>query len=175
MHCHTRRVELTDGIVLLRPLRPQDAADHHAGQDMEMVDAFEFPGFPPLEEVAAFIERTKVEWATEGGPRNWGVWTAEGWRLLGNVEVHWLDDGRLNLSYAIFPTWRRRGFAVRACRLALGYARDEMGATQATILVKEGNVASVCVAEALGAHRVGEETAKTGTTMVVLELDLAKG
>jgi RimJ/RimL family protein N-acetyltransferase len=67
---------------------------------------------------------------------------------------------------------RRRGFAVRACRLALGYARDEMGRGTATVRVKESNVASVRVAQALGAHRVGEETAETGTTMVVLELDL---
>jgi RimJ/RimL family protein N-acetyltransferase len=136
-----------------------------------MIEAFEFPGYASLVEVVAFIERTQVEWATDGAPRNWGVWTADGSRLLGNVQVHWLDDGRLNLSYAIFPMWRRRGFALRSSRLALGYARDELGASIGTIRVKENNLASLRVAEALGARQVGQETAQT-RTLIVFEVDL---
>jgi len=165
-------VVLGDGQIELRPLRPEDAEAHKACEDEEQIRAFEFPGPAPIQNVISAIEDRQESWAAGGPVRNFGVWLASTHALVGNVEVRGEGDGRVNLSYLVFPAWRRRGIATWAARLALDYAAAEMGATIAKIAVLASNPASQGVARALGAVPVGREGSAAGGTLIVFELTL---
>ena len=84
-----------------------------------------------------------------------------------------LDDREVNLSYVVFPTWRRLGIATRASRLALSYGRHALGATAAVIKVLDGNTASLGVARRLGAVEAGSEPSDAGGRFIVLRLALS--
>ena len=101
-----------DGI-FLRPLRQADATAHHAGEDDAQLRGFEFPGPASLARVEAAIAEWRWSWATSGPVRNFGIWSAATGGLVGNVEVRVLDGNEVNLSYLVFPEWRRRGVATR--------------------------------------------------------------
>jgi RimJ/RimL family protein N-acetyltransferase len=165
-------VELADGVIALRPLRPADAEAHKAGEDAEQLRAFEFPGPAPMDNVVAAIHRWQESWRTGGDARNFGIWLADGGTLVGNIEVRLIGDGRVNLSYVVFPAWRRQGIATRAARLALAYAAADLGATTARIAILDTNSASMGVARRLGAVRVGTERSEAGGTLIVYELAL---
>ena len=165
-------MELSGDGVVLRPLTVADAPAHKAGEDIEQIRAFEFPGPAPLERVEDAIRGFMESWATGGPARNFGIWDAASGALIGNVEVRVLEPGRVNLSYSVWPDWRGQGVATRASQLALAYAREELDARVAVIKVLHDNDASLRVAHALGATRVGEAPSDGGSTFVVFELPL---
>jgi RimJ/RimL family protein N-acetyltransferase len=160
---------LTGEGLVLRPLTPADAVAHHAGEDDAQIEAFEFPGPAPIGNVVAAIERWQTSWATGGPVRNFGVFRATDDRLCGNVEVEILGDRTVNLSYVVFPEFRRRGVATAAARLALGYAATDLGASRVRITVAEGNLASIGGARALGLRTSTSERSETGRTRLVFE------
>jgi RimJ/RimL family protein N-acetyltransferase len=167
-------IELRDGVIVLRPLRPEDAPVHQAGEDEEQISAFEFPGPASLDDVRGAIDRWQQDWRSGGPVRNFGIWLPDGRTLIGNVEVRLLDEDEVNLSYLVFPAWRRRGVATRSARLALHYAASAMGAGTARIAMLETNRASIGVARALGARQVGTEPSETGATQLVFEVPLSR-
>ena len=165
-------VVLTADGIELRPLTRVDALAHKAGEDEEQIAAFEFPGPAPIENVLAAIDAWQVSWS-EGGPvRNFGIWESGTGRLCGNVAVRLIADRLVNLSYTVFPEFRRRGLATRSARLVLEYAAREMGAVTAHIKVLTWNEASLAVARALGGREIGREPSDADGTFVVFEVSL---
>jgi RimJ/RimL family protein N-acetyltransferase len=160
---------LTGEGLVLRPLTPADAVAHHAGEDDAQIEAFEFPGPAPIGNVLAAIERWQTSWASGGPIRNFGVFRAADDQLCGNVEVELLGDGWVNLSYVVFPEYRRRDIATAAARLALGYAATELGASRVRVKVLDGNLASIGVARALGLGTSTSERSEAGRTRLVFE------
>jgi hypothetical protein len=73
-----------------------------------------------------------------------------------------LDLEEVNLSYVVFPPFRRQGVALRASRPALDYAASELGASRVVIKMLFGNTASGNLAIRLGATYSNEETSDTG-------------
>lgn len=169
---HNRAVELRSAGLVLRPLTAEDAPAYKAGEDSAQIAAFEFPGPAPLENVLAAIDRWQESWARRGPVRNFGIWDPTGDVLVGNVEVRADDDGSVNLSYLVFPPFRRRGVATRACRVAIAYAATAFEATTARIRVLDWNEASLAVARSLGALQVGVERSDAGGRFLVFELGL---
>ncbi|MET1001004.1 MAG: GNAT family N-acetyltransferase [Acidimicrobiia bacterium] len=165
-------VELHGDGIVLRPLIVSDAEAHNAGEDIEQIRAFEFPGPAPIERVRDAIGFWQESWAGDGSCRNFGIWDATTGALVGNVEVRLLAPGRVNLSYSVWPEARRRGIATRAARLALVYARDTLDARTAVVKVLTDNDASLGVARKLGATEVGTEPSPGGATFTVFELPL---
>jgi RimJ/RimL family protein N-acetyltransferase len=165
-------VELTDGVVRLRGVTPDDVDGWMAGEDEEQTRWFEFPGPAPRENVEQAIRGWASSWETGGFVRQWGICEAGRDQVVGGVEVHDLGGQEVNLSYVVFPPARRRGLATRAARLALGYAATGMGARVAVLRVLEGNEASLGVARRLGAVDSGREPSERGGRFVVLRLDL---
>ena len=163
---------VSGGGLVLRPLAPGDAAEHLAGQDAAQVAAFEFPRWSTITDVSAAIERWRASWAAGGPTRNFGVWDAASGALAGNVEVTTVGYRLVNLSYTVFPAWRRRGVATRASRLALGYGAGALGATRATIGALVENEASLGVIRALGAEGTGTRPSSTGRTLATFTLSL---
>jgi RimJ/RimL family protein N-acetyltransferase len=162
---------LDGGSFLLRPLTLADADAWLAGEDDDMRRGFEFPRASTRADVVRAIEDWSESWRTGGVVRKWAIVDAATGSLVGGVELR-RDEGDLNLSYEVFPSWRRRGFASRAARLALGYAARELRAPQVTIRVLSDNAASLGVARRLGAERIGSAPSDAGGTHVLFRLRL---
>jgi RimJ/RimL family protein N-acetyltransferase len=160
-----------DGIEL-RPLVVDDAAEHHAGEDAMAIAAFEFPRASVVDDVVAAIEAWQAAWTRRGPVRNFGIRDGASGALCGNVEVRLVAEGVVNLSYLVFPDFRRRGIATRAARLALAYAASDMGAETARIKVLDWNEVSQSVARAVGGREVGREPSDSGGTFVVFEASI---
>lgn len=136
-------VVLEDEAIRLRPVTHQDVDPWLAGEDDEQIRWFEFPRPARRQDVVQAVQRWQDSWRREGPVRHWAIVERNTDRLAGGVEIRDLGSGEINLSYLVFPSFRHRGFATRASRLALGYAAREMGGTTAIIKVLEGNVASL--------------------------------
>src|SRR4051794_32140678 len=87
---------------------PEDAADHLAGEDEEMVK-WVSGGRSTLATVEAFFQNNQ-ESGRSGGPRRaFGVFDCASNRLVGFIEVNLerlVNPGEVNVSYGIFPQWR---------------------------------------------------------------------
>src|SRR5689334_14891940 len=105
--------KLTDGVIFLRPLNVEDAADHLAGEDDEMAKWVSGGRSTPAT-VEAFIRKNQESWRSGGQRRSFGVFNCESNRLLGFIEVNLarlVEPGQVNVSYGVFPQWRRQGVA----------------------------------------------------------------
>nr|BFE72362.1 hypothetical protein GCM10020092_056630 [Actinoplanes digitatis] len=74
-----------------------------------------------------------------------------------------LDDGDVNISYAVHPWARGRGVAVEAVGLMRAFLRDQRIGTRAAIRVEPENVASVRVAVKSGFRHVRDFVSRTDT------------
>ena len=140
--------ELRDELVTLRVLTLDDAGAWKAGEDDEQRRWFEMPGPAPMANVIRAIEQWRSGWAEDGDVRHWGVWREE--ELAGGVEIRARQDARANVSYIVFPSWRRQGVASRAVRLASTWAFANLGVDAVVAVVHPDNLASQGVAMAAG-------------------------
>lgn len=163
-------VTLTDGVVTLKPLVEGDASVWLAGEDEEQLKWFEAPRPAQLSDVDRFIASCQESWRTMGSHRHWGIRRVNSEPLIGGVDVRLLENGDVNLSYVVFPDFRRRGFARRASVQALDYASTEMGSTTAVIKMLPENVSSKNLALCLGATYFGQAPSDAGKIFEVYKL-----
>jgi L-amino acid N-acyltransferase YncA len=127
--------------VILRGVTLDDVDAWLAGEDEEQIRWFEFPRKAQRIDVVRAI-------------------------------TAWNDSNAItNLSYLVFPAWRRRGFALEATSLAVKYAAEHLGVRTVALKILEGNVASLRTAARLGAIEVGSERSEAGGTLIVHHLD----
>ncbi|MFI8362031.1 GNAT family N-acetyltransferase [Streptomyces sp. NPDC085612] len=145
-------VELSDGTITLRPLSPEDAEAHPAGED-ELLVRWLNGGPGTLGGVVAYFRHCREQWDTAGPLRAFGIRAGADAVLAGTVDVRFegagLLPGQVNLAYGLHPAWRGRGLATRAVLLAARYAAREGGA-EAVIQVDRDNPASAAVARRAG-------------------------
>lgn len=160
--------------VRLVPVVREEAEAWLAGEDEEQIRWFDAPRAAELPDVLRAIDEWQASWRDMGPVRHWGIRPMDSNTLLGGVEVRDGGDGdrSVNLSYLVFPAYRRQGIAVEASRMALDYATREMGATHALIKMPEENTVSLAVARRLGAVPIGEEPSIPGRSFMVTRLDL---
>jgi RimJ/RimL family protein N-acetyltransferase len=170
---HDVVVLLSDEAVVLLPLTPDDVEEWMSGEDAEQHYWFEFPGPAPRSKVERALVEWAASWRPDGPVRHWAIRDHEADRIVGGVELREQGDGHVDLSYVVFPAWRRRGIATRAGRLALAYADAVMKCRVAEIRVLLGNAGSVAVARKLGATVTGIEMTDGRTIWTVLHVDLA--
>ncbi|MGC2743703.1 MAG: GNAT family N-acetyltransferase [Candidatus Angelobacter sp.] len=143
---------LTDGVIFLRPLTAEDAADHLAGEDAEMAK-WVSGGRGTLATVEAFIQNNQESWRSGGPRRAFGVFDCASNRLIGFIEVNLaslVEPGQVNVSYGVFPKWRRQGVALRAIRLMDKYLRTATEVRQIVLRISPENHASLKLAEKAG-------------------------
>ena len=164
--------ELQGGGFILRGIDLDNAPEWLAGEDEEQLRAFESPRPSELPDVRRAIRNWKAGWEECGTVRHWAIWLGQPEVLAGGIELRDLGDWqRANLSYVVFPRFRHRDLATRACRLALSYGWQVIGVQAVRIVTLDWNVASRRVAEKLGARFVGQETSDQGLgTFDVFEL-----
>ncbi len=155
-----------DALIMLRPLRTQDAALHLAGEDAEQVRWLSGRA-GTVESARAWIERNAATRARGEPLWNFGIWLRATGELAGNVEakadlaVPGVGPGEANISYVIFPAWRRQGLAARAVGLVCDGLRHA-GLERAVIRADPDNVASIRVARRAGFRRAGTAQTEAG-------------
>lgn len=151
---HVPPVVLGDEVVSLRCLEVGDSAAMLAGEDDDQVRWLnEGHRSEPVRQ-QAWIVRNQHEWRTGGPRRHWGIRDRASGELAGTVEVHLalpeLPAGTVNLSYAVFPAWRGRGYAARAIRLVCGWLTVATEADTAVLRIDAANAPSLRVARDAG-------------------------
>jgi RimJ/RimL family protein N-acetyltransferase len=143
---------LTDGVIFLRPLTAEDSADHLAGEDEEMARWVSGGRSTPAT-VEAFIRNNQENWRRGGPRRAFGVFDCVTNRLIGFIEVNLarlVEPGQVNVSYGVFPQWRRQGIALRAIELMDEYLRRATEVRQIVLRIAPENHASLKLAEKAG-------------------------
>jgi RimJ/RimL family protein N-acetyltransferase len=112
-------VVVEDEAIRLRPVTLEDVDPWLAGKDEEQIRWFEFPRPARRQDVLQAVQRWQASWRQGGPVRHWAIVDRNTDLLAGGVEVRDLSSGEVNLSYLVFPSFRQRGFATRASRLAL--------------------------------------------------------
>ena len=149
--------KLTDGVIFLRPLDAEDAADHLAGEDEEMAKWVSGGRSTPAT-VEAFIRNNQESWRNGGLRRAFGVFDCASSRLIGFIEVNLarlvgpnlVVPNQVNVSYGVFRQWRRQGVALRAIDLMDEYLRTATEARQMVLRIVPANTASLKLAEKAG-------------------------
>lgn len=167
-------VKLSDGIITLSPLRPDDVEAHLAGEDEQLVRWLN--GGPGTREgIEAYFRHCREQWDTAGPLRAFGIRTGADEVLAGTIDLRFageeLAPGQVNIAYGIYPSWRGRGLATRAVLLASHYAASE-GAAEAVIQVEPENPASAAVAQRAGFTPGNPTHRKHGTRFDWYILDL---
>ena len=122
----------TDGVVTLRPSRPEDAQALVEGRDDEFF-RWVGPGSDTPNPVAC-------------------IWIGDllvGW-IDYDLERDWLESGEVNVGYYLFPAARGKGYASRAVELLLLHLEHETEHTVATLLIDRENARSLRLARRLG-------------------------
>lgn len=148
---------LSDGVIFLRPLTAEDAADHLAGEDEEMAKWLS-GGPSTLANVQKYIEDCQENWRSAGFRRAFGVFDCSTKELVGSIEVNLariLEPDQVNVSYGMFRPWRRRGLALRALALMSEYLRAATQVRQVVLRIKPANEASLKMAEKAGFTYLG--------------------
>jgi RimJ/RimL family protein N-acetyltransferase len=149
--------ELTDGVILLRPHRPEDCDVMHAAV-MESVP--EVSRWLPWchsgysrEDALSFIRLAADAW-TQNIHYPFAILAAEDGAFLGGIGInHIVRLHRLaNVGYWIRSSRTRRGIASAAVRLVARYAFGSLGLTRLDIVCKPDNTSSRRVAEKAGAR-----------------------
>jgi len=150
--------ELTDGVVSLRPPRPEDAADHLAGEDHEIAKWLS-GGRSTMATVQSYIGSCQENWSGDGPRRAFGIFDCATNRLIGSIEANLafplLELTQANVSFGVFPAWRGNGTALRALRLMRAYLKSLSGMRQMVLRISCENAASLRVAEKSGLRLLG--------------------
>jgi RimJ/RimL family protein N-acetyltransferase len=142
---------LSDDQVLIDALTPADAEAHWAGEDDEQARRFGwYPRRSTLERVQAHLVASEAQWREHGPSRTWAFRNATTRTLVGGCEVRLQDDATAQLSWWVFPAYRRRGIASRAVRLVTAYAFRALGVRQLEAFIEPDNAASRGVARNAG-------------------------
>ena len=146
---------LSDGVVTLRPLRPEDAP--------VVIGHLQDPDIPRWTMVPSPYGQTQFdEWLTASADANaagiglhLAIADAED-RVIGAVGVQGLDTDVPDIGYWVARERRRQGIAVRAVRLLRDWMAAEAARTHVEILVHPDNTPSQRVAAAAGFQATGE-------------------
>jgi RimJ/RimL family protein N-acetyltransferase len=140
---------LTDGVIFLKPLIPDDVSDHLAGEDDEMAK-WVSGGRSTLANVKEFIQNCPENRRNGGPRRTFGIFDCATTRLVGFIEANLAflrNPNQVNVSYGVFLEWRGQGLALRAIELMDQYLRIATEARQMVLRIAPTNSASLRIAE----------------------------
>lgn len=139
---------LSDGIVALRPLRPDDGPDiTAAAQDPAVIRWTTMPTPYREADAAAFL----AERAHGAGPApTWAITVVPGQRWSGSIDLRPDDAAGADIGYLVAPWARGSGHAARALRLACAWGFSALRLDVITWHAYVGNDASLRAARRAG-------------------------
>lgn len=158
---------LTDGVVTLRPWRDADIDSAVAGHD-EVIGHWLGLGEVPPSRAAMREAIARWRHGYADGRRAVGFAVVHEEQLIGSCDVRETSPGVGELSWALYPDGRGRGFATRAVRVLADYAMTEqgqggLGLGRVEASIEPGNEASLRVATRAGLRREGVRRVVPGT------------
>ena len=156
----TMKLELTEGPLLIRPFREEDAYLLYEAvrESVSQVS----PWLPwchqnySIEESREFIGSREL--ASQGGEwYSFGIFEKNDGTFLGGVGINFINRVHqlANLGYWVRTSATGSGIATMATRLAARFGFEELGLHRIEIVAAVGNVPSQRVAEKAGAKREG--------------------
>lgn len=152
--------EITDGIILMRPFRLEDADETFAAVRESLPDlkpwmSWAHDGYS-LSDSKEFIRITRARWQ-EGTLFAFAIIDRKSGSILGGASLSHIHPvyHLCNLGYWVRSSRRGGGVAVRATQLAARYAFEKLGLIRVEIVIATGNAPSIRVAEKVGAHYEG--------------------
>jgi ribosomal-protein-alanine N-acetyltransferase len=148
---------LTDGVVLLDRFTDADVDALWAGEDDGYVRRSRLPGPFTRRDIENQIRQWQDQRSLGGTRRALAVREIGSRRLVGGcvLEVR-RDDGEISeLSYWVFPPYRRRGYATRSVELACRYAFGDLRVVRIELYIEPTNSASLRVAAKAGFRQDG--------------------
>ncbi|MER5457984.1 GNAT family N-acetyltransferase [Micromonospora sp. NPDC002389] len=147
---------LTDGVVVLRPLGPDDADDMYRLQTTPEVVASMVPPEPPArDDVDRRCAGAQSQWLV-GRSAALVVRDAAGDAFLGGCSlIHEPPASQAMIGYSLLPAWYGRGYATRAVRLLTRWGFDHVGLARLWAGTLPENLASQRVLEKTGFRREG--------------------
>jgi RimJ/RimL family protein N-acetyltransferase len=148
-------VTLTDGVVRLRPWRPEDAPAVLAACQDPLIARFIPIPQPYTEDVArTFVDARRRDWATDD-ERSFAILDAATEELLGAIARHGPHGHRASVGYWLAPGARGRGAATRALRLVTDWTLRTTDVIRLELFTDVDNDASGRVADRAGFEREG--------------------
>jgi len=150
---------LTDGMVELRPLHPDDTADVLALEAHPEVAAATVG--PDHRDVARMCAEAAADWLA-GRVARLTIRDAASGAFAGDIGLFHFEPptGQAMTGYDLLPAWRGRGYATRAVRLLAGWAFTQVGVARLIAGTTPDNVASQRVLERAGFQREGYQRAR---------------
>jgi len=155
-----KTAKLTDGVILLRPYKRQDAPDLYKAIRASLKEVGAWLPFAhenySLYETQDWVKRHPGEWK-KGSTYNFGVYDMKTGETIGGCGINEIDrlNKRANLGYWVRSDRTGQGIAVAATRLLAKWGFDALGLKRIEILVALENTRSLRVAEKAGARREG--------------------
>jgi RimJ/RimL family protein N-acetyltransferase len=149
--------ELSDGVVTLLPLRPEDVDDvYPVRQRPEVVAATVPPVTPDRGQVARRCRDAASEWLA-GAAASLTIREARTDRYAGEIALYYSEPPARSgmIGYHLDPDWRGHGFATRAVRLLTDWAFRHAGLARLEAGTAPRNTASQAVLRRAGFRRVG--------------------
>ncbi|MEK9175313.1 MAG: GNAT family N-acetyltransferase [Patescibacteria group bacterium] len=153
-------VELTDGIIVLKPFTIDDAEEHLHGDDIEQ-EKWLSGGKSTIDTVTSWIKRNKNLWESAGQIFNFSIRTAQNNKIVGMIEanidsksVTGIKEGDANISYGIYPEARGRGYVVRAINLIQEFLKEKR-INRLVIRIDPENLNSLRIPNRCGFKKIG--------------------
>ena len=152
--------EISDGSVLLRPFRLEDAEGIYTAVRESLTDlkpwmSWAHDGYS-FNEAREFVRITRARWS-EGTLYAFAITEAKSGQVLGGCSLSHIHPvySLCNLGYWVRSSRHGQGIAGQAAKLAAGYAFEKAGLIRVEIVIALDNKASIRVAEKVGAHYEG--------------------
>ncbi len=154
------KIEMTDGIVLLRPYLPSDAIPltEAACESIPEISRWMewcHPGYS-IEESRTWVEARPVKWG-EGTSYDFSIVDPKDGSYLGGCGINGIspEHKTANLGYWVRTSRTKKGVATAATLLLARFGFTELKLNRMEIVVDIGNAASQRVATKVGATREG--------------------
>lgn len=153
-----------DGFIRLRPLAASDVDAHLNGCDRIIINRLGGGEPSTATEIRSWLEDNARAWTEGRYLVDLGIEDAQTGLLVGCVGIQrgldYLRPGQVNLTYAVYPRWRGRGYATRAVSLAMRLEGELRPVVEFVIRAASDNPESIAVARRAGftySHRTHDE------------------
>ncbi|HLT11249.1 MAG TPA: GNAT family N-acetyltransferase [Micromonosporaceae bacterium] len=156
----TSRGELTDGVVCLRPLGPDDIPD--VVEIRTLPDVVQTSvGLPDPDVIAKRCREAEASWLA-GERADFTIRDAATGAFAGEIGLYYwgFRTSEAMTGYSMLPAWRGRGYATRAVRLLARWAFSHVGIARLVAGTAPWNEASQRVLARAGFQREGYERSR---------------